>query len=54
MNQKHISIEYNIPTRDILQWIRVPSSFPRPVQVLGSKRWFRRSDIAKYFKTGGG
>jgi hypothetical protein len=50
MTQKHISMEYGIPTRDILQWARLSKTFPKPVQVLGAKHWFRRSEIARYFK----
>jgi hypothetical protein len=29
---------------------RMGRTFPRPVQVLGSKRWFRRSDVVRFFK----
>jgi hypothetical protein len=49
MTQKQIAAEFGMPTRDILAAVQ-RKRFPMPVQVLGKKRWFRRSDILKHFK----
>lgn len=53
MNQKQIQDEYGIPTRDVLRAVQA-KKFPDPVRVLGKVRWFRRADIAKFFKDQGG
>lgn len=50
MTQKEIAAEYGVPTRDILISLQKGRNFPKPVQVLGRKRWFRREDIVRYFK----
>ena len=51
MNHKQIALEYGIPTRDILAAVQKHlAGFPMPVRIIGKKRWFRRSDIARYFK----
>jgi hypothetical protein len=49
MTQKEIAAEFGMPTRDILAAVQ-KLRFPMPVQVHGTKRWFRRSDILKHFK----
>jgi hypothetical protein len=49
MTQKDIEVEFGIPTRDILSAVQ-RLQFPMPVQITGKKRWFRRSDILKFFK----
>jgi hypothetical protein len=51
MTQKDISIEYGLPTRDILLAVQ-KLMFPMPIRVIGEKCWFRRSEIARYFKDG--
>ncbi len=51
MDQKEISAVYGLPTRDIVAAVQKKlAGFPLPVRVIGKKRWFRRSDIARYFK----
>jgi hypothetical protein len=54
MTQKGIAAEYGMPTRDILLALQKGLNFPKPVRIIGNKRWFRRSDIGRYFKDGQG
>lgn len=47
MNQKDIAEEWGMTTRDVLRYVQ-SGAFPEPVRVTGKKRWFKRSEIAKW------
>jgi hypothetical protein len=50
ITQKDIAARYGIPSRDIILALKKGYNFPTPVRIIGKKRWFRRSDVAKFFK----
>jgi hypothetical protein len=50
ITQKEIAARYGIPSRDIILALKRGYNFPAPVRIIGKKRWFRREDIARFFK----
>jgi hypothetical protein len=50
ITQKDIAREYGVPSRDIILALKRGYNFPAPVRIIGKKRWFRRSDVARFFK----
>jgi hypothetical protein len=50
ITQKEIAARYGVPSRDIILALKRGYNFPLPVRIIGKKRWFRRSDVARFFK----